>query len=95
MLNSVVSVYNMKLQVKFYSDRPIDNHTGYFYSTTKGVRDHWTMIEEGDNYIVIETKRSRQLNALEAPINTFASITPVLFESSVVSVTVEEPSTID
>ena len=53
------------------------------------------MIEEGDNYIVIETKKSRKLNALEAPINTFASITPVLFESSVVSVTAEELSTID
>ena len=77
----------MKLQVKFYSDRAIENHSGYFYSVTKGVRDHWTMIEEGNNYIIIETIESRQLNALEAPINTFASVTPVLFESSVVSVT--------
>ena len=88
MHSSVVSVYNMKLQVKFYSDRPIENHSGYFYSVTKGVRDHWRMKEEGNNYIIIETIESRELNALEAPINTFASITPVLFESSVVSVTV-------
>ena len=44
------------------------------------------MIEEGKNYIVIESKESKDLNPLEAPINTFAPITPVLFESSVVSV---------
>ena len=77
----------MKLQVKFYSDRPIDNYDGYFYSVTKGVRQHWEMIEEGKNYIIIESKESKDLNPLEAPINTFAPITPVLFESSVVSVT--------
>ena len=76
----------MKLQVKFYSDRSIDNHSGYFYSVTKGVRQHWTMIEEGRNYIVIETVESRDLNPLEAPINTFASITPVLYDSSVLNV---------
>ena len=78
----------MKLQVKFYSDRPIENYSGYFSAVTKGVRDHWRMIEEGNNYIVIETMESRELNVMEAPINTFASVTPVLFESSVVSVTV-------
>ena len=78
----------MKLQVKFYSDRPIENYSGYFSAVTKGVRDHWRMIEEGNNYIVIETMESRELNVMEAPINTFASVTPVLFGSSVVSVTV-------
>ena len=78
----------MKLRVKFYSDRPIENHNGYYYSVTKGVRQHWNMVYEGENYIIIESQQSRELNPLEAPINTFADITPVLYESSVVSVTV-------
>ena len=78
----------MKLQVKFYSDRPIENYNGYFYSITKGVRQHWEMVEEGKNYIVIESKESKELNPFEAPFVSFGSITPVLFESSVVSVTV-------
>ena len=77
---------NIKLQIKFYSDQPIENYRGYFNSCVRGVRNEWALVEEGHNYIVIESERSRELHAEVAPINLFASVTPVLYESSVTSV---------
>lgn len=78
----------MKLQVRFYSDRPIENYDGYFYSVTRGVGRHWEMVDQGDNFITIQTRQSRELNPNQSPVQTFNDITPELFESSHVYVTV-------
>ena len=75
----------VKLRVRVYSDRVIDNPERYYDSVFSNHYQYWSQIDsEDDRCIVAETKASYDLNEDDlTPLkNLYSLITPHMLEST-------------
>ncbi len=71
-----------KLQVQVFSDDTIRNTEAYYNSVCRGFRQFWQMVEEGENYITIQSHAVRDVDEQSLDISSFNAIMPDLFETN-------------
>ena len=71
-----------KLQVQIFSDDIIRNTEAYYNSVCRGFHQFWQMVEEGENYITIQSHATREVDEETLDISPFNAIMPDLYQTN-------------